>query len=273
MIATVSGRTVFSRLPWSRSSWFYFPREHPHGVVQSKVQLVVLLSSTSVKELEGEMASESQVMLRPVESSDGLVDIAWHGPGDGCITLNVGGKEFHTLRSTLYSNAVLAGHVAKAEANSNITKNGAIFIDREPEHFDFILRHLRNRMDLSSVTAHLDKKSLLQYTKSHIELPKDTKALNKLYEEATYYRIPELQNAICKRSWIANVTTIFNKNGNPFESATKLLVQIRTGLLAAGTIGGTVLVSMQDEIDGFLKKIGLRKDDTSSNSSPSLAEG
>ena len=55
-----------------------------------------------------------------------------HGPGDGCITLNVGGKEFQTLRSTVFANEVLAKHVVRAEANQEITKSGAVFIDRDP---------------------------------------------------------------------------------------------------------------------------------------------
>ena len=40
-----------------------------------------------------------------------------HGPGDGVITLNVGGKEFVTLRSTIDINPVLRSHVQLAEAN------------------------------------------------------------------------------------------------------------------------------------------------------------
>jgi hypothetical protein len=34
--------------------------------------------------------------------------------------------------STVNSNPVLADHVARAE----ITKNGAVFIDQDPKHFD-----------------------------------------------------------------------------------------------------------------------------------------
>lgn len=190
----------------------------------------------------------------------GLGEIERHGSNDACITLNVGGKEFHTLRSTVNSNAVLADHVARAEANKEITKNGAVFIDRDPKHFDFILGHLRNRIELSTV-KHFNKNTLHMLTKSFTELPKDSKVLRELYVETTYYQIPELQDKLCSQSWLANLIGFFNKKVNPFESATKMVAQLRAALITVGslgTIGGTFAVTMEEEWDSLLKKVGIR---------------
>ena len=210
-----------------------------------------------------------------------LGEIVRHGPGDGCVILNVGGKEFHTLRSTVNSNAVLADHVARAEANQEFTKNGAVFIDRDPEHFGFILKHLRNRMEKISADHSISGSSsgsaslasLTKWTKSHVDLPKDSHVLRDLFAEATFYRIPELRDAICSRTWLVNVFSFFNKNANPFDSVTKLAGQIRAGLIAMGslgTVGGTVLVTTTEEYMHWIqRKIGLggKKDDLGKSSS------
>jgi hypothetical protein len=66
---------------------------------------------------------ESQTMIQG-SNTESLGEIVRHGKGDAYITLSVGGTEFHTLRSTINSNAVLADHVARAEANSEITHKG-----------------------------------------------------------------------------------------------------------------------------------------------------
>lgn len=81
------------------------------------------------------LVERARSQLRSSSSSENELPVASiprHGPGDACITLNVGGTEFHTLRSTVFSNRVLADHVTRAETNKEITKNGAVFIDRDP---------------------------------------------------------------------------------------------------------------------------------------------
>jgi hypothetical protein len=51
-----------------------------------------------------------------------LGEIVRRGQGDAfSSTLRVGGTEFHTLRPTINSNAVLADHVDRAEANAKVT--------------------------------------------------------------------------------------------------------------------------------------------------------
>lgn len=210
------------------------------------------LSSSSTDD-----AVESVELLQG-RDSESLGEIVRHGPGDACITLNVGGKEFYTLRSTVNSNSVLADHVARAEANKEITKNGAVFIDRDPDHFCFILRHLRNRMELSTA-RHFDKAFLTKFTKAYVELPKDQRALRELYVEAAFYRIPELQSALCEKSLMAKVASVFNKHGNPFDAASKLLTQLRNAVLAAGTVGGTMFMSKSDDWDLILQKMRIRE--------------
>lgn len=215
-------------------------------------------------EREASQTSSNKGALLQGSNTEGLGEVVRHGRGDAFITLNVGGKDFHTLRSTVNSNPVLADHVARAEANREITKNGAVFIDRDPEHFNFILKHLRNRMEqLSTHGAPGPSKNLTRWTKANIELPKDDRVLRELYVEATFYRIEELQHVLCTRSWLTSVISFFNKNANPFDAAARLAAQLRAGLIALGslgTVGGTVLVTnMEEEFDSVLQKLGLRR--------------
>ncbi|KAG7343516.1 BTB/POZ domain containing protein [Nitzschia inconspicua] len=58
-----------------------------------------------------------------------------HGPGDGVITLNVGGKEFKTLQSTMQQSTVLCETVARAQANGEVLDQKVVFVDRDPTHF------------------------------------------------------------------------------------------------------------------------------------------
>jgi len=226
-------------------------------------------------------ASASNDQLLQGSNTESLGAIIRHGPGDACLTLNVGGKLFYTLRSTACSNAVLSDHVARAEANSEITKDGAVFIDRDPKHFGVILTHLRNCMEKRASSAsengscsQMSAAKLKEWTKSQTELPKDARALRELYAEATFYRIQELCDAICGQKWLVSIFSFFNKNAaNPFHSVTKLASQVRAGLIAIGslgTVGGTIVVAKSEEfLDWFMKTLGLEKKD--GGSSPNVA--
>ena len=101
-----------------------------------------------------ELTKSSTTEALPTSSSSSSAtapNIVRHGPGDGVIVLNVGGKEFLTLRSTVELNPVLRGYVHRAQANKEFVKgDSAIFIDRDPSHFGLILQHLRNVADGSS---------------------------------------------------------------------------------------------------------------------------
>jgi hypothetical protein len=222
----------------------------------------------------------------------GATAITRHGAGDACITLNVGGKEFFTLRSTVQANALLANRVAQAEANQEFTQNGGIFIDRDPEHFGFILKHLRNKVELlqlherkstssstltpsstalaslsfpkkhSSQLAQFDPMnpaSLKRFTKTQLKLPQNNDTLRELFVEATFFQIPELQETLCERNWTTTIMALIgNKSNNPFDMLSKLMTQLRVTLLALGS-GGTIFVTMQQDFEGFLNKIGLSR--------------
>lgn len=133
------------------------------------------------------------------------------------MALNVGGKEFYTLRSTVMSNAVLVDHVAWNKANNEVSKNGAVFIDRDPSQFSFILGQLRNRME-SSTVKYFDKASKPEFTKAYVELPKDPQVLRDLNVEAAFYRIPELQSALKEESEFVTLASVVNKRWNPFDA-------------------------------------------------------
>lgn len=198
--------------------------------------------------------------IEAAENAAPVSTVERHGKGDSCVTLNVGGKEFVTLRSTVESNSVLALHVARAEANKEITKDGAVFIDRDPQHFGFILAYLRNRLEdldaskLSAKTPYVSMGSSL----TTLHIPKDNKTIGELYTEATFYNIAPLKANLCSHSYLASLVGIVNKNAsNPFVSAAKWMGRLRTALFAAG---GTMMVTLQDDLDWALKKVGLRDD-------------
>ena len=121
----------------------YPPRLAPSRLLSSSETVG---SSAVIAASESKATASTSSMLEGTDTAS-LGNVIRHGHGDRVITLNVGGKEYLTLRSTVNANAVLADHVARAEANREITKAGAVFIDRDPKHFDVILLHLRNRVE------------------------------------------------------------------------------------------------------------------------------
>jgi len=140
-----------------------------------------------------------------------------HGQNDGVVTLNVGGKNFQTLRSTIQQNDVLKEYVVRAELNNEIvSKDNAIFIDRDPKHFDMILSYLRNKAD--GIVRHKTFKSMPSSTSS-ILLPKDSKTLTELYFESIHYRIPELTDRICSHQFLGRIFELFGST-NPVNCIT-----------------------------------------------------
>eukprot|EP00934_Nitzschia_sp_Nitz4_P005296 Nitzschia sp. Nitz4//scaffold207_size38617//23074//23979//NITZ4_007678-RA/size38617-processed-gene-0.33-mRNA-1//1//CDS//3329541614//5286//frame0 len=199
--------------------------------------------------------------------------ISRHGTGDGVITLNVGGKEFITLRSTVQLNPVLHARVTAAEGNQELVK-GAIFIDRDPKHFHLILQHLRNRAEklkltceivpgsssssaTSSATTQLmaakkailgEKASLLGKKDVLITIPKDKEALRELYVEAKFFDIKELTMLLSSIDWYTRVAGWFSgSSGNPFYMASQAITALRGMLLASSGVG-IVLGSQNDEL-------------------------
>ena len=181
--------------------------------------------------------------------------IVRHGPGDGIVTLNVGGKEFITLRSTLQINEKLRNHVMKAEDNQEFTK-GAVFIDRDPAHFGLILQHLRNRADEISSSHHLAANSLVGKHQVLIQIPNDRGTLRDFFVEARYFQIKELENMLCSYDVYTRVAALFSKSGNPFHMASEAFNTARRALLAGGGIGmlmGTQNEDLAKDVKGVVK--------------------
>lgn len=179
--------------------------------------------------------------------------IARHGPGDGIIKLNVGGKEFVTLRSTICSNRVLAEYVARAEANGEWTDGKtAVFIDRDPTHFGIMLTFLRNRVEGIAYNTKFTQrgmKKLNAYPK-YVRLPRDRDVLQDLYVEATHYEIRSLQRQLCQSSIMTIVLSQFGAGGNPFDQASSFFKHFKrfSAITLVGT-GGTIMATLQQDLD------------------------
>mmetsp|Transcript_32562 Transcript_32562/g.66477 ORF Transcript_32562/g.66477 Transcript_32562/m.66477 type:complete len:331 (+) Transcript_32562:49-1041(+) len=229
------------------------------------------MTPTSQRPLSLESTSVHTIKNSAQTSVEGEIETAYplierHGPGDGVITLNVGGKNFHTLRSTVSQNAVLMDLVMRAEKNCETTpESNAIFVDRDPKHFGMILNHLRNRADgihLPSTSRSMlnlakptatgknqgrpgrNAKSMLRgltptshalSPESHIHLPKDSLILAEMYFEAVHYQIPELSDRICSKQGLTRIFQFFGSQ-NPFQMAATAMVTGKRMLAVMGTL-------------------------------------
>lgn len=189
---------------------------------------------------------QSEQPLTPSVTSE-RQKIIRYGKGDEVVTLDVGGKKFRTLRSTVESNEVLARYVTRAEANNELSGEGsAIFIDRDPTHFDIILRHLRN----TASGMNIKNKGKKCITVSHLSLPNEKMQLKEIYAEAVYFGIPDLQAAAANQSVLAGIMRTFRGgNSNPFYMASSFASQLRGYIIAAGGIIASAL-----GISGFSTK-------------------
>jgi hypothetical protein len=169
--------------------------------------------------------------------------------GDGVITLNVGGKNFLTLRSTISQNAVLTQYVTRAEANKELAKE-AVFIDRDPKHFGTILSYLRNKADgvsTTSLTARLRSKVNSEPSAAEtVFLPQDQQSLQEIYYESLHYQIPELTSYICTKGFLVEYLQMFGFK-NPFQMAASALAIGKRIFIFLGTVitgmGGWVTIN------------------------------
>ena len=198
-----------------------------------------------------------------------------HGPGDGVITLNVGGTEFRTLRSTIYSNPVLKEYVLRAEKNQAFIHEGAIFVDRDPTHFSKILQHLRNTADHINYYQQPQDPGVFPFmdlffwrTQRHsisqvlIDIPKDKGELRDLFVEAQHYKIQELVDDLCQYDTFTQLAYLFSRpNGtNPFYAASQFAMAARRTLLATGGIGvffGSQNGEWMDDVAEFISELKL----------------
>eukprot|EP00985_Skeletonema_marinoi_P010746 scaffold5047_cov127-Skeletonema_marinoi.AAC.3 len=218
---------------------------------------IVLFSNPTIKSSFLRKQSSSTVATT---TNNATQTIQRHGPGDKVITLDVGGKKFQTLRSTISQNKILHEHVLRAEANLEYAGD-AVFIDRNPKHFELILEYLRNRADglVGSSDAAATTSSILRFGRnqsnttttslsspprafkytSTIQLPTDSKILSEMYIESLHYQITEMQDLICSRQMLTRVFNMFGSN-NPFQLAGSAYANMkRLLILFGGVMTGT----------------------------------
>eukprot|EP00959_Pyramimonas_sp_CCMP1952_P445761 9333001-Pyramimonas_sp.AAC.1 len=127
----------------------------------------------------------------------------------------------------------------KAAANKELTRDGAIFIDRSPEHFDLILAHLRNKAEGLSYTSTCTVavnavRGLVQNPGNvvdatydaamfTVQLPSDRNKLRDIYLEAVYFQLPELRKRVCKTSSLVYFYSFIGEGGNPFDKLASVL--------------------------------------------------
>jgi hypothetical protein len=205
-------------------------------------------------------SSSSSTATTSAEHQGSLPIIQRHGPNDRVITLNVGGKQFQTLRSTISQNPVLYAHVLRAESNSEYLGDKIVFIDRDSKHFHVILTYLRNKADglvggpaSSADAVAATTSSLLRFGRnttqqqlpsttttsfkytSSINLPDDIQSLRELYFESIHYQISELTELICSKHVLARIFNLFGSN-NPFQLAGVAYVNMKRLLVLFGGV-------------------------------------
>lgn len=230
---------------------------------------------------EGSAESSTTLLTGEASASDctptSIPLVPRHGSGDRLIKLNVGGKEFQTLRSTLQASPVLAEYCARAEANGELEAGGAVFVDRDPTHFAIILSFLRNKTegvaynsqrsrftdhvvencgggelngDASLYSVATNSMKLATHPK-YVRLPKiDDKnygLLEDLYIEAQHFQLRELERQLCKSSIWVTIMSFFNGGRNPFQTFTEFLQTARRSALAL-VGGGSIYGAFQAEL-------------------------
>jgi hypothetical protein len=203
--------------------------------------------------INNELKTLEETALKAEESGC----VVRHGKGDHVITLNVGGKEFITLRSTIQNNPVLFNRVTQAEANQEFYK-GCVYIDRDPTYFHLILQHLRNRADLMHVRsdtinprlAEKARKVLFKKRDVLIQIPDKKEALRDFYVEARYFKIGELESLLCAMDWHTRFASWFGSGAtNPFYAASQAITATRNALVATSGIGIAVGAQNQELVD------------------------
>lgn len=229
----------------------------------------VVTCSASFSTVEPSVAAAVATTTTALEESS-TTTRTWHhrrrGPQDAMIKLNVGGKEFVTLRSTVESNVVLAEYYQRhlqqqQHATTTSNNNDVIFIDRDPTHFPLILTFLRNKAEgvaynskwketlikcaqqaSSKVCVSASLSSKPKYVRLPANVANDVGVLQDLYVEAAYFQLTELMHQLCERSLMTMVLS--STGGNPFEYAQNMFTQARR--ITLGLVGtGSVLATTQ----------------------------
>ena len=115
---------------------------------------------------------------------------------DGIIKLNVGGKQFITLRSTVAQSPTLYKCVEAAEGNNALLQDGTVFIDRDPALFAIVLDHMRN---MASEVSRPGKLAVISQGSYRITVELETTSWierRSLWAEASYYQLEALQKEV-----------------------------------------------------------------------------
>uniref|UniRef100_A0A915KCX1 BTB domain-containing protein n=1 Tax=Romanomermis culicivorax TaxID=13658 RepID=A0A915KCX1_ROMCU len=109
------------------------------------------------------------------------------------VHLNVGGKKFATTIGTLTkdSESMLAKMVDEYWDLKKVKAGQALFIDRDPSVFDYILNYLRDDL-------------------SHVILPAELEQLRRLKAEADFYQLNELKRSLNRK--IKDIESDFKQN-------------------------------------------------------------
>ena len=245
-------------------------RRAPRRVVTRSSSSFSFSSSSSVE--PSSAAAAVATNNTTLEECATTTTTTWHhrrrGPQDAMIKLNVGGKEFVTLRSTVESNVVLAEyyqrHLQQQHATTTAsTNNDVIFIDRDPTHFPLILTFLRNKAEgvaynskwketlikhaqqaSSKVCLSASLASKPKYVRLPANVANDVGVLQDLYVEAAYFQLAELMHQLCERSLVTMVLS--STGGNPFEYAQNMFTQARRITLALVGTGSVMATTQAD---------------------------
>ena len=158
---------------------------------------------------------------------------------DGVIALNVSGKSFSLLRSTASLSPTLQRHLAAADDNTALLKDGAVFIDRDPELFGVVLTHLRNKA--GNVTRHA-----VHRQDATVELDSlDLLAIRGVWTEAMFFELPALSDEVSHYHKSVGILRRAQAAGGTQSMASAL----RSAAAIAGALGLTWHVAGQ-EVEG-----------------------
>lgn len=173
-----------------------------------------------------------------VNMSKNEEDMAGSSSIDGFVTINVGGKEFATLLSTLKKADTISKFIGGEKIRNMVKpKDGTIFVDRDTKHFPLILNVLRD----------ID---FFRRERRMCSLPTDEIELSEIELEAKFYGIDELvaycKNILLNKEVAAGSSNIdgfvtINVGGTTFST---LLTTLKKASTIAKFIGGEKIRNM-----------------------------
>eukprot|EP01084_Bolivina_argentea_P176007 304655_1 len=106
---------------------------------------------------------------------------------DGIITLNIGGTKYQTTITTLCSNSnCIFAAMFSGKYLLKASEDGSYFVDRNGEHFRYILDFLRTNQCI---------------------IPKSDYLLKHLYAESEFYQLPSLKIQLLMQQFSSNILT------------------------------------------------------------------